>query len=151
MPNWIEGTIKLRGKSEDLKRFFAEGFEPTRKDDIICTEYTEEYCNVKINGECWIKGTRRAFVRDWNVYWEKASDTVHMPIKQAWRFIEDAEDIDKWQNISNQFHLDIRLYGFEQGQEFCEEVEIIDGIITMDKEIRYNDWVWECPMPGFGG
>lgn len=25
MPNWIEGTMKLRGKRSDIKRFFEEG------------------------------------------------------------------------------------------------------------------------------
>ena len=29
MPNWIEGTMKLRGKRQDIRRFFLEGLEPS--------------------------------------------------------------------------------------------------------------------------
>lgn len=48
MPNWIEGTIKLRGTYEDLKRFVNEGLEPmsimgkpigTKEDLIDLTDY----------------------------------------------------------------------------------------------------------------
>lgn len=38
MPNWIEGTMKLRGKQEDIKRFFREGLDqsdwPDPKDRV---------------------------------------------------------------------------------------------------------------------
>jgi hypothetical protein len=29
MPNWIEGTMKLRVKREDIRRFFLEGLDPS--------------------------------------------------------------------------------------------------------------------------
>ena len=29
MPNWIEGTMKLRGKRENIRRFFLEGLDPS--------------------------------------------------------------------------------------------------------------------------
>lgn len=34
MPNWIEGTMKVRGKAEDLIRFFENGFDAPVKMDI---------------------------------------------------------------------------------------------------------------------
>lgn len=27
MPNWIKGTMKLRGKRQDIARFFREGLD----------------------------------------------------------------------------------------------------------------------------
>lgn len=145
MPNWIEGTIKLRGNSEDLKRFFAEGIEPVRSvyqktiaESIECNY--GEYNEVIIKDEVYIKGTRRAFIQDCCVFWEKAYAIVYMPIKQAWAFCADESDLNKWVEISKQFKLDIRLYGFECGMEFYEEVEIIDGEITMNNESTYDDW-----------
>lgn len=28
MPNWCEGTLKIRGKQKDVKRFVLEGLRP---------------------------------------------------------------------------------------------------------------------------
>ena len=158
MPNWIEGTIKLRGQSEDLKRFFKEGLEPSSyfgkvnsiENSVKC-DFDGEWCEVEIENEPHIVGTRRAFIKDVCVFWEESYATIAMPIKQAWAFFGSEWDKDNWVNISNKFNLDIRLYGFERGMEFCEEVEIIKGEVTIDDEIKYDDWVWECPMPYLGG
>ena len=155
MPNWIAGTLKLRGKSKDLKRFFDNAVQPCfshnpkmqKREDFITCHYDGEFNEVSIKLDAWIEGTSRAFVNDeCYIYWEKAYETVCIPIRQAWAFV--AED---WVKISKQYNLDVRLYGFEQGMEFCQEVEIIDGKVTMDNKIKYDDWDWECPMPRMGG
>lgn len=154
MPNWIEGTLKLRGNSEDLKRFFDNAIQPChsynpnlqKREDFITCRYGE-LNEVIIKEDAWIENTRRAFVnKDCYVYWEKKYETVCIPIRQAWAFVAE-----NWQEISEQYNLDVRLYGFECGMEFCQEVEIIDGEITINDEIRYDDWDWECPMPRMGG
>jgi len=143
MPNWIEGTLKLRGSSENLKRFFDNAIQPP----CYTCYYDGEFNEVKIMPDAWIKGTSRAFVNDeCYIYWEKAYETVCIPIRQAWCFVAE-----EWAEISKKYNLDVRLYGFEQGMEFCQEVEIIDGKVTMDNKIRYDDWDWECPMPRMGG
>ncbi len=166
MPNWIEGSLKLRGNSEDLKRFFKEGVDcPAEavyifgdlKPEIkpisayIECDFDKGYNFVTIKNEPHIRNTRRAFIQDCYVEWEEKYSTVHMPIKQAWAFIACDEDRQRWEEISAQYRLDIRLYGFERGMEFCEEVEIVDGKVVKDSEIKYADWAWECPMPGLGG
>ena len=159
MPNWIEGTIKLRGKSEDLRRFFIEGLDQSvwfEKDvrpmtDFVRCDFSDGWSDVSITNEPHIRGTRRAFLGDTIVYWEKDYETIAMPIKQAWAFFGNENDIAVWTNISKKFNLDIRLYGFECGMEFCEEIEIIKGEVTINNEIKYDDWVWECPMPILGG
>lgn len=154
MPNWIAGTLKLRGNSENLKMFFDNAIQPChsynpnmqKREDFITCNYGE-YNEVKLMLDAWIEGTRRAFVNsECYVYWEKAYDTVCIPIRQAWEFVTE-----NWEEISKKYDLDVRLYGFEQGMEFCQEVEIIDGKATMDNKIEYDDWDWECPMPRMGG
>lgn len=146
MPNWIEGTIKFRGNSENLKRFFAEGLEPS----TLCFEH-DQWNEVSIKDETHIKGTQKAFIQNCEVFWKETYSTISMPIKQAWSFAASDNELDAWAEISKIYGLDIRLYGFECGMEFCEEVEIINGEITMRKKIEYDDWVWECPMPSLGG
>lgn len=166
MPNWIEGTLKLRGNSEDLKRFFAEGLEPstdhgeeldknvTLEDFVKWKHYACcDICDdIEIHNQPHIIGTRRAFIYDCDVCWVGSNDeidTICMPFKQAWSF--SATGLEQWEDISKKFNLDIRLYGFESGMEFCEEVEIIKGKTTLHNVIKYNDWYWECPMPLMGG
>ena len=155
MPTWIEGSIKIRGKSKDLRQFFSEGLEASmgfaslKTDFIDCDDGVGHY--IAIKNEPHIQGTRRAFIQDCSVEWDESFATLVMPIKQAWAFIANDGDARAWAEISKKFNLDIRLYGFECGMEFCEEVEVIKGEITAHKEIKYDDWDWECPMPRMGG
>ena len=154
MPNWIKGTMKLRGQSEDLKRFFKDGvgksswFEDDARPiaDFVQTDFDGEWCEVTFKSEPWIKGTRRAFIEGDYVGWGESFATIAIEVKQAWGF-----DTEAFAEISKKYNLDIRLYGFERGMEFCQEIEIIKGKITINKEITYDDWVWEFPMPNMGG
>lgn len=154
MPNWIEGTLKLRGKSEDLKKFFDNAIKPCfsfnpeyqkREDFIVC--HYAEYNEVEIKKDAWIEDARRAFVsQNCYIFWDQTYATVCIPVKQAWEFTAA-----NWQKISQKYNLDVRLYGFEQGMEICQEIEIIGGEITFNHDIKYDDWDWECPMPRMGG
>lgn len=154
MPNWIEGTIKLRGKHENLYRFIKQGLEPSawlsfdgeEKRPIEDFVEINDYDEIIIRNEPHIKGTRRAFIQDSNTYFDEDYNLIILPIKQAWCF--DAESFAK---LSKEFDIDIRLYGFECGMEFCQEIEIINGQVTINKEIEYSDYQWECPMPLMGG
>ena len=57
MPNWIEGTMKLRGKREDIRRFFLEGLDPSswltpgdikHQVEDNSTEYSLDFTKVEI-------------------------------------------------------------------------------------------------------
>lgn len=156
MPNWIEGTLKLRGKSENLKRFFNEYVRPSgwltdnegrEVIEFIQTNFDGNYCEASIMHEPYIKGTTRAFLgEDDYVYWDEAYATIALDIKQAWCFKRE-----EFAKISEECGIDIRLYGFERGMEFCQDVEIIDGEVVKDNVIEYDDWDWECPCPKKGG
>jgi hypothetical protein len=155
MPNWIEGTLKLRGESKDLKLFFENAIQPSscigietgKKEDFISYDYRNGYNIIKIKRNAWIEGTRRAFVNeDCYTEFEDGRETICIPIRQAWAFVPE-----NWQDISKKYNLDVRLYGFECGMEFCQELEVISGEITIDNVIKYDNWSWECPMPRMGG
>lgn len=156
MTKWIEGTLKLRGQSEGLKKFFTEYLDPSSYfgeirtiDDFIKFDFDDEEqeYDVTIIGEPHIKGSRRAFLgEDDYVYWDGAQATIALTIKQAWVF-----DVEPFEAISKECGLDVRLFGFECVQQFCQEVEIIGGEVIFDNTIEYDDWYWECPMPNLGG
>ena len=45
----------------------------------------------------------------------------------------------------------MRIYAFEQGMEFNLEIEIINGKITKEAYIAFQDYKWECICPDMGG
>ena len=45
----------------------------------------------------------------------------------------------------------MKIHGFEKGMQFSQLIEIVDGEILQDKEIKYDDWDWDCPCPLIGG
>lgn len=47
--------------------------------------------------------------------------------------------------------VDLHIFGFEMGMEYTQEVEIIDGEITINEETTYNDYAWDVPFENLGG
>ena len=61
-----------------------------------------------------------------------------LPFKQAWAI--RANDL---LNVCKEFNVDMKIQGFEMGQQFSQIVEIVDGEILQDEEIEYDDWDWD--------
>jgi len=184
MPNWIEGTLKIRSKDiNDIKNFLKEavGYSChacplSREEKAKCYEinYKERPCetnneikpfnkNVKYDESyddgdyvilkdlLFVKdGPSRAFINKEDEtneeYINIESPILVMRVQQAWGF-----DAEGWLELAKKYHIDIRLYGIEQGMQFVQELEIINGEVTIDREIHYKDWDWECPFPRMGG
>lgn len=182
MPNWCAGTLRFRGKKENVMRFLNRGFEiynarecdenmnakyVCKLTDRIKQEDLEANYEVSVdlndNGEyIYISDTRRAFVEwdpqlgIWNnammVYYQEnlndydISMMVILPVKQAWGF-----DEDNWADISKKYDIDIHLFGWEQGMQFEDEIEIHSGEVVKSNVREYTDWFWECPNPFIGG
>lgn len=164
MPNWIEGTMKLRGKRENIKRFFDKGLEPSswfgeenKLDDQVIDESEENYLMYTLKDEPHIKGTRRMFIENSFVEMYEEDGVCTIPIKQAWSFSASDADEEKLIQIADKFHIDIKLYGIECGMEFCQEVLVLhgneekQGVVKYNNCIQYDDWEWECPFPKMGG
>lgn len=163
MPNWCEGTLKIRGSYERVKKFFEEGLavhhlasfnkETGEWIDRLVDkkewfEKTEEYDGTYYtfsHYEPHVEGTNRAFIIDGENFVPNKGITI-VKFEQAW----DVRTED-WIALSKKYDLDFRIYTFECGGQFCREVEVIKGELTIDKTIKYDDWYWECPMPDMGG
>ena len=150
MPNWIEGTMKVRGKADNLIRFMDEAFDAAMK------KYEWEDCvDYGIPAGAYIRGSRRAFTRDeGNGNIDKAENedqVITLPIKQAWSFSPAVGEELRWVRLAEEYGVDIRLQGFERGMEFYQDLAIVGGRITIDKVVEYDDWAWDCPMPNLGG
>lgn len=156
MPNWIEGTMKLRGKRENIARFFREGLDASDRhkleDQVKDESGEDDLCFHFMNGP-HIAGTRMAFIDDDYVEMYDDIGIACVDIKQAWAFDAggETEGLKQWKNISEKYNVDIRLYGIEKGMQFTQEIIIVRGKDPINNVKQYNDWDWECPFPNMGG
>ena len=142
MPNWSEGSLRLRGKKTDIIRFL-KSLEPSVNDDWS-----------------YIPNTRRAFVigepctiqDSIDILSEndgKESTVCGLHISQAWGI-----DVESFIEISQKYHLDIRIDTVERGMMFTEHYEIINGEVTEDAGKSYEtaeDFEWDVPYSFLGG
>ena len=161
MPNWIEGTMKLRGKREDIKRFLDNELRPSSyfgeekaiEEQVKCKS-DDSFFEHTFKDEPYIEGTRRAFVTDDYLYTEEDEGTVCVKIKQAWSFnaVPGDSELDLWKDNAHKYNIDIKLYGIERGMQFCHEVIALkDRNEVIENVIQYEDWDWDCPFPNMGG
>lgn len=156
MPNWCEGTIKVRGTIKDLKNFVLNGLLPVnligRMKEPLSLEGESEtsFYISDITDALYIKGTRRAFCEpayiDACVGKPDDKAIITMPFKEAWAILSD-----NLLKVCKEFNVDIKIQGFERGMRFSQIVEIVNGEIVQDEEIKYDDWEWDCPCPDMGG
>lgn len=170
MPNWCEGVLKVRGPIENIKKFLFEGTDYNdykyiphlNEKGILVLEETaipregviqkidENGVYITNTEELYIKDTRRMFIASddigSNVIRRDNTALIFIDVKQAWGFI--ANDLAR---ISQKYGVDFRIFATESGMEFCQEIEVLQGEITIDRIIPYNDFNWEAPDPRIGG
>ena len=164
MPNWCEGKLKIRGKKEDILKFFKDGTSLIDYDKNH--ETIEIIPNVEMNDELYIenlnktktslkslyiKGTRRHFLKPDFEYIStyeinKNEKIVVIHLQAAW-----AIDVEPLSEISKKYNIDFKIYAFEMGCEFNQDIEIIKGRIIRNEEITFENYVWECIDPTLGG
>lgn len=156
MPNWCEGTLKVRGTIKDLKNFVLNGLIPvdpigkTKKPLTLDGEEETGICIMSVPDTLYVKGSRRAFCEpdyiDVCVDEQNDKTVLTMPFKQAWAILAD-----NLLDVCKEFNVDMKIQGFERGLRFSQIIEIVDGEIVQDEEIKYEDWDWDCPCPDMGG
>lgn len=168
MPNWCEGVLKVRGPIENVNKFLLEGIDyndyqytPHMNEDgtisleetaiprgAVKKEIDDQNVDITCTEELYIKDTRHMFISsdDINCYRTSPTDLIFIDIKQAWNI--KAKDLAK---ISKKYGVDLRIFATESGMEFCQEIEVLDGEITIDREVPYGDFLWEAPDPRIGG
>ena len=164
MPNWCEGSLKVRGTTQDLRNFLVNVLEPVnflggKKEPLkVYLDDRGTELTVKThdgnpdlrNTSLWIRGTRRLFCEpqyiELYVDDDKTPAVLVLPFRAAW--CVDPEPLCR---LSKEFNVDIRVFGVESGMQFCQDIEILGGEINKNEEIKYDDWDWECPFPQIGG
>lgn len=144
MPNWCEGTFKVRGTLSDVERFVRENM----LDTIISITKSEGDLELELSGEAYIKDSNRMFIYPGYYYSfdKNGKNTLTLQFKAAWRVY-----IDPFVKISKDYNVDIKIYGFEKGSEFNQDIVIVNGEVIKNDIITFNDYAWECPFPDLGG
>lgn len=161
MPNWCKGTLKIRGSKENILNFLKNELKCI---DILGNdlgqpkiEFNEDYEEITVTSPdekeyaYWIQGTRRNFIEEFTggYVWEIDNDKrlfVCDNFKAAWGI-----QPEPYVELSQKYNLDFRIYGFECGMCFNQDIEILNGKITINETIKYDDYNWECPFPNLGG
>lgn len=168
MPNWAEGSLKIRGPIKNIKRFLDEGIQKKQlntfgkemDENIVFFNDWSDECGIEYEyhfvGISHIKHTSRAFIDPEIVqYGEYAEivgkstediDTIALPFKQAWKVVAKS-----FEEISKEYEIDISIHTFEKGVEFEQDILIKDGEIVKDEIIEYDDYRFESALPMLGG
>ena len=149
MANFAEGTIKLRGRAENIKSALKYMFGAVG--DITIEEDTdgEIITFTATNSYFYINGTKRAFIDNDSFEIHLDDDFLIIELdnfEQAWRAIPD-----DYIKISEKFNVDIKIFTFEQGMQFTQEIEISKGKILKDIVRKYDNYSWEVPFSYLGG
>lgn len=150
MPNWCAGTLRVRGTKENLTKFVLEGLQPVDYigEDLEALKMND--CSEVECSRCWIKGTRRGFILDLDVYIDDWNDegkiAIGLEAEFAWGI--SAEELLQ---SCKKYEVDMRIHAFERGMQFNQIIEIIDGEITKDEEVKFDDYNWDCICPNIGG
>lgn len=148
MPNWAEGSLKLRGRSENI----ASALKQMLLNDTVTLEDKWDGTLLKFNNTApcfYINETRRAFIdqEQIEVWLEEEFCIVELDnFKQAWSAIPE-----NYQEISSKFDVDIKIFTFECGMEFTQEIEISKGKIIKNVCYGYDDYQWEVTFSNLGG
>lgn len=129
MPNWCKDidVFEIHGPKKNIVKFLSEGVEYSEYQYIIDC-YSHGYVIQYTSRESIILSL---FLDDFG---------------QAKNF--KAKDLAK---ISAKYGVDLRIFTTESGMEFCQEIEVINGEITIDRKVPYSDFMWEAPDPRIGG
>ena len=151
MPNWSKGCLKVRGKAANVKKFVLEGLQPVDFfGNALPKLELSDLGEVDTDKDCWIEGTTRGFVEnmyaDFSFVEDDETFTALLDAKFAW-----AVDADELLASCKKYDVDMKLYAFEKGMGFNQDILIVDGEIRRDCRIEFEDYNWECICPTVGG
>ena len=158
MPNWCEGSLRIRGKKDDIKNFL--------KNELICTDYNETRLEPEIEedkyGDLVIRHPTRDCFYINNTY---RNFIFSNQVEACFNDEEDEDEIinidcfnsawalrsDGWADHATKYNLDFRMFGYEQGMQFSQIMTVLKDGTVKEETQHYNDWYWDCPFPNMGG
>lgn len=172
MPNWASGSIRFRGKAEDIRKFLEnEIIVEHRKEegglaistprvDINLVTMTAEVTpqDGKERGlGLYINGSNRNFLILWtnsayaDYVCEVADDEIIVGFESftaAW-----GVEAEFYVELAKKYNIDIRIVTWECGMCVEDSITISRNatLIRHCETMDSDDWFWMAVHPGFGG
>lgn len=149
MANFAEGTIKLKGRAENIKSALKYMFKAVGNVTIEEDTDGELITFTSSDSYFYINGTKRAFIDSKSFEIHLDDDFLIIELNdfmQAWHAIPE-----DYIEISKKFNVDIKIFTFEQGLEFTQEIEISKGKILKNTVLKYGNYRWEVAFSNLGG
>ena len=161
MPNWVEGKLKIRGDKKDMATFFKEEMREVEYQNVPITNSVK--IDIDKDGDFVVEKidfTHRFKLKNARHYITESSidsfysccksvngkDVLVVGFEAAWLI-----DAEYFAEMSKKYDIDFKIYAFEQGKEFNQNLEVVKGKIIKDEVIEFDDYVWECIDPTIGG
>ena len=166
MPNWCAWRLRIKGKRSDIVKFLTEGVHKYKyeyigkewKEHAIPKEqlysFDSNYIEYKKSG-VYVEGTTRGFIANdiCQVYIPTAKNdadvVTYVDYQQAW-----SVDTEELRALSEKYNLAFRMLAAEAGMGFWMDLELDHGKIIKEDihgDFNYSKYIWECPIPDFGG
>ena len=143
MPNWCEGMLKIRGKQEDVFCLLINNLSVWKtvlqKEPSISIVEIPDEDGIKID-------VKNKTIHVNNLAYINGNSCVALEFKGAWVI-----NSEPYVNLSRKYNVDIKIEAFERGMEFSQFILIEKGELKEDKDIKYDNYVWDCVMPNLGG
>lgn len=161
MPNWVEGKLKIRGDKKDIATFLKEEMREVEYQNVPVTNSIK--IDIDKDGDFVVEKidfTHRFKLKNARHYITESSidsfysccksvngkDVLVVGFEAAWLI-----DAEYFAEMSKKYDIDFKIYAFEQGKEFNQNLEVVAGKIIKDEVIEFDDYIWECIDPTIGG
>ena len=139
MPNWVTGPLKIKGESKEVIRFITDILD-IKSSDIF--ESNDKRFSWESDGPHIINGIDRCYADEFSISipnQEERVTVIEIPfVNFAWKVPELS-----LAEIVKGYDVDIKYYGFESGNCFTHEIEILRGKIVKSRitNYKYNDYI----------
>ena len=152
MPNWIEGTFRVKGSKENIERFILGALKASddREGGVIRDD--EMFFVNESGGSLWLVDSSRQFLDEEYIEPFKTKDGKYIfscRYRGAWGI-----DRERIVALSEEYGVRIKVNGYERGTQYEEMLDVDNGKIVGQRKIEYEEyeeWVWNCDMPNMGG
>jgi hypothetical protein len=140
--------VEYRPPDDESSDYF-EIFISTNYEQL--DKLNDPYYKTKRDWTFWFKDSIRQFVEANYIsgYVNKNDGLCYavLPIKGAWGIATEY-----FRNNAEKYKVDIKCYAFERGMEYNQEFEYDrNGNVIVSREIKFDNYNWDCVMPDLGG
>jgi hypothetical protein len=139
------GQLKVRGSKENITNFILTEFHPLEGENYHIEEDEYDWILYVPEKGIWSKSSKDlGIIQDVHyryTFFLTENENITNLFLQA-EYLE-AEVLEAF---SKKYGVDFHFFGTIAEQLFNREIEVINGEITKDKHLHYDDYFWDSPV-----